>query len=227
MIITWLLAATVLPMLGTGQRSADGERNEERSVSDLLRAFIRDEASLRLYLSRFLSRREDIEEVLQEAFLQAFAAETQTRIRAPSAYLRRVSRNLALSLLKKKSFADTPYLEDLPDSEVLHRQTGRELADSVSAGQALLIVGQAIAALPEMRRRAVILRRVEGCSMKEVAERLGITVSTAEKHVATGMAQCIDILERQGHDVTELAAPLAEGPGSLRPHGTSRRPASG
>ncbi|MEQ8507588.1 MAG: RNA polymerase sigma factor [Rhodospirillaceae bacterium] len=175
-------------------------------MSRILRSFIENEAALRRFLSRFLSRRHQIEDIAQETFLQAFAAESKSDIRAPKAYLFRVAKNLALNSLARKSFSDTDYIEDFADSEVLTDDGQISVEDEVSARQQLVIVSQAIMTLPKQCRRAFVMRKMEGLSYKEIAHRLSLSESTVEKQVATGLSKCIDVLRRQGHDPTDFGA---------------------
>ena len=53
----------------------------------------------------------------------------------------------------------------------------------VAGGQALAEVASVLDALPERTRTIFVLRRIEGMRHKEIALRLGISVSAVEKHV--------------------------------------------
>ena len=61
-------------------------------------------------------------------------------------------------------------------------------------------VRQALAAVPEARRRAVIWHHVFGFSFREIAERLGIRESAAKLRSSRGMADLRDHLERERDD---------------------------
>lgn len=47
--------------------------------------------------------------------------------------------------------------------------------------------------LPEETRNAFILRRLEGLEQKEIAARLGISLSTVKRHIALAYARCYAI----------------------------------
>jgi RNA polymerase sigma-70 factor (ECF subfamily) len=61
-----------------------------------------------------------------------------------------------------------------PDRSVIARDTLRKLY-------------LALDRLPPRAREAVVLRRIEGMSRREIAERMGITERTVAEHIAHGM----------------------------------------
>ncbi len=169
-------------------------------MSRLLTAFIKHEAGIRHLLSRYMSRNQDIEDLLQETFLKAFAAEGRWTIRAPKSYLFRIAKNLALNELVKKSNTTTDYIEDFPTPDVLYDSEQTSVTNEVEVQQQLTILVKAISSHPTQCRRVVVMRKVEGLSFKEVAERLDISVSTAEKHAAKGLLKCAQVMQNKGFD---------------------------
>lgn len=178
-------------------------------MSKIHKAFIENEAALRRLLARYLSRRQDVDELIQETFLHAFVSETERKIRAPKAYLFRVAKNLALNALKKKSVTTTDYIEDFEGSEVVIDREQVSTEDQASSRQQLVIVSEAILTLPPQCRRAFIMRKVDGLSYKEIANQMQLSESTVEKHVATGLQKCMVILRRQGHDPADFGAKIS------------------
>jgi RNA polymerase sigma-70 factor (ECF subfamily) len=59
--------------------------------------------------------------------------------------------------------------------------------------------------LPPLCRRVFVLRKVYRLSHDEIAEVLGVSHSTIEKHVAKGLVRCRDYLRQAG-----LLEPLDE-----------------
>ena len=54
---------------------------------------------------------------------------------------------------------------------------------------------RAVGGLPEQCRRAFILKKVYGLSQQEIADRLSISQSTVEKHIAKGLLMCREYME--------------------------------
>jgi RNA polymerase sigma factor (sigma-70 family) len=159
--------------------------------------------SLKRYIGTLLRRPEDVEDIAQESFLKVLEAGSKGEIRFENAYLYRTARNLALNSLSKKSNQLTDSIEDLLDSDVLAQSTSLE--DDIIGQQHFELFCRAAAALPEQCRRVLILRKVYGLSQIEVAERLGISVSTVEKHLAKGLVRCSHYMESQGYPVPTAA----------------------
>lgn len=123
-----------------------------------------------------LDRREDAEEVVQEAFARTL--EGWGRLRTPDdpyAYVRRAVVNLARSGLRRRIVARR-YAPDAPDAP-----EGPDLV--VVAGEERRAVADAVAALPRRQRECVVLRYFEGCSTAETASALEISEGSVKTHL--------------------------------------------
>ena len=175
---------------GTGE-------NNHPNVTGIERSFLQHKTSLKQYISRFIKHPHDIEDIVHDAFLNSYAAEINTKIRKPRAFLFQTARNLALKHLNKSSTRLTDYLEDYDLSEVFIERPSLE--DTVESHEQFAFFCQAVRKLPLQCRRAFILRKVYGLSHKEIAEHLDISVSTVEKHLATGISRCHDYMRARGY----------------------------
>ncbi len=144
--------------------------------------------TLKRYLKRILKRPEDVDDIAQEAFVRVLEAGSKGEIRCRQAYLFRTAHNLALNSLARKSSLLEDYIEDFPELEVLSDTVSLE--DTVASQQRFELFCRAAASLPYQCRQVLLLRKVYGLSQQEVADRLGIAVSTVEKHLAKGMSRC-------------------------------------
>jgi len=151
------------------------------------------QARLKAYLGRILKRPEDVEDIAQESFIRVLEAGSKGKIEYPKAYLYRTARNLAFNSLAKKSNQLKDFIEDLPDPTVIG--DGISLEDQVIAQKRFELFCRAAAELPEQCRRVLILCRVYGLTLREASDRLGISVSTAEKHLAKGLLRCAAYME--------------------------------
>ena len=186
---------------------------EKRSASKvdslLTRVFMESSPVLHNFLRRFLHRHQDIEDVVQETYLKAYAAEKVTDISHPKAYLFSIAKNIALGELTKKSAQITGYIEECKND--LAMQSGSSLESELEAQQSLGAHCDAIATLPEKCRRVFLLRRVHGLKQREIAETLGISVRMVEKHLRLGTLKCSEYLAEQnkGERGDELTAQSA------------------
>ena len=178
---------------------------ERRTLSDVTAAFIEHNTFLKKFLTRFFSDRHDIEDVAQEAYLRAYAAEQKKAIQQPKAFLFRIARNVALTRLTQKSqqiidyieeSSDLPFLEDMPSVDA-----------EVEAEECLGLYCEAVASLPEKGRQVYLLRKVHGLSHKAIAERMNLSVSSVEKYLVRGVLACKNyVRRREGKAVAESPA---------------------
>jgi RNA polymerase sigma-70 factor (ECF subfamily) len=155
--------------------------------SAITAAFLEHVTFLKKFLTRFLREQQDIDDVVQETYLRAYSAEQSKSIEQPKAFLFRIARNLALTELTRKSRQITDYLADFDESLVMGSDT---LEEEIEAREHLGLYCEAVAALPEQCRRVYLLRKVHGLSHKEIAKRMGLTVSSVEKHLLKGILKC-------------------------------------
>ncbi len=183
-------------------------------MSTILEAYLENEKALKRFLRRFIKSREGADDLAQEAFLRAFAAESGRVIQSPKAFLFRVARNLALNELAKQSSAATEPLGDFEGQEVLEDSSQAAVDDAVDGRERIRMLARAIAALPPQCAKVFILRKMQGLSQKEIAARLNISVRTVENHVALGLVRCKAYMRAHGgapdQEISRISEPAAE-----------------
>ncbi len=195
-------------------RPADQLQASTTGQSPVTRAFLEHSSFIRKYLRRFFRQKQDIEDVAQEAFLRAYIAEQSKGIDEPKAFLFSIAKNVALNKLSAKSAEITDYIADLAPSVVIHSEPSAE-ADAESQ-QTLGLYCEAVAALPPKCREAYLLRKVHGLGHKEIAERMGVSLSSVEKYLLKGILACRDYVnERESLGTGVL-------PSSSQPKGRGR-----
>lgn len=157
--------------------------------------FARYSRALRRYLTRFSVSKDTAADVAQEAFLRVYAASRETRPEQSRAFLYQVARNLMLNHLRARSRAGAEVPLDFDDLGSYESFPSLEQA-SIDREEFEALVA-AIDVLPPQCQRVFILRKVHQYSYREIAEELGIAVSTVEKHVAYGTRACAAFLEQR------------------------------
>lgn len=179
--------------------SSDEKNMESQSVEEspsaILGTFMSQQSSLKMFISRYIRRPQDIDDIAQETFIRAFKAEQKGTIEYPKAYIYRIARNLALETLAKKSTRLTDFIEDSVMDHTLISETNVE--EQVNTLERLDKVKLAIAELPPQCQKVFIMHKVYGFKYKEIAHQLGVSVSTVEKHIMTGLKKCRDSVRRQ------------------------------
>jgi RNA polymerase sigma-70 factor, ECF subfamily len=150
---------------------------------------------------RILGAAGDAEEVLQEAFLQAWnQAERYDAGRSSvSTWLVLIARTRALDRLRSRGARDRtaaaaaaepppPDTSSRLDEHVLHRERRRR-------------VKEVLAAIPEEQRRVLELAFYEGLSQSEISTRTGTPLGTVKTRALLGMKKLREALR---HEIREL-----------------------
>lgn len=128
---------------------------------------------------------EAVEDIVQEAYARIITLSGWQALLSPKAYMLLVVRNIAIDRLRRaqavpfdraSDAAMLALFDDTPDA-----------FEQLAARRELTRVTATIAALPPQCRRVVEMRRLEDRSPGEIAESLGISVSTVEKHLTKGV----------------------------------------
>ncbi len=139
-------------------------------------------------------RAEDVEDILQTTVLRALESNRSRRITSPKSYLFVISRNLvfkAMSTRAQEIRAEVDHTiadVDAPDAD-----------DTLHYRQKLQAFEAALRSLPERSRQAIVLRKFFGLPYKDIAEKMGVSVSSVEKYVAQGTLRCKDVMRLQGY----------------------------
>lgn len=162
---------------------------------DVSRLYTEMRASLMRYTSRYFRRSQEVEDVVQEAFVKVIEAQRKREIRTPEAYLVRTARNLSLKQVQKPEFKLTDAADNLlSDSDIFSTQT---MEEQLEGRENFEMFCRAVRALPVKCRRAFVLGRVYGFSQKEIAEHMGISLKAVEGHLARATRRCADFIEAE------------------------------
>jgi RNA polymerase sigma factor (sigma-70 family) len=149
-------------------------------------------ADLRRFLIARTGDATEADDVLQELWLKARQGGTGP-IDNGRAYLYRMAQNLVVDRLREKQrrmererrWSDQA--TDFAAAGVEPADNRQSAEDAILAREEVAAIASAIANLPDGARRAFELHKLEGLSHAEVAERLGISKSGVEKHMAVAM----------------------------------------
>lgn len=154
--------------------------------------------SHRKFARHLLGNEEDAEEVVQEVYARLMALEDWQRIADPHAFAMQMIRNIAIERFRR---ADVVRIDR---AVVLHEMDAvddRPWPDQIAIDRAeLRRVARAMTALPQRCREALHLRRIDGLPPGRVAEKMGIAVSTVEKHLVKGLRLLHEALKSTGED---------------------------
>lgn len=177
------------------QRARDGD---VEAFAEIVRAY---EQRLRVVVAQLLDDTRDVEEAVQDSFVQAWRHLDRYRGEAAVfTWLYRIGVNEALARRRRKRLLTTDL--DSPAAAAV-AETRREVQPEASAEAEDLrrrLLAQ-LRALPFEYREAVVLRDVAGLANEEVAEALGLSLPAAKSRIHRGRMQLRERLEPSaGHD---------------------------
>jgi RNA polymerase sigma factor (sigma-70 family) len=166
-------------------------------------------------LSRFFKNVADIEDVVQETYarLLSLSDPASNAVRNWHAFLFTTARNVALDRIRRSRVVSLDALAEMGSTDVLDQTPS--IDETLYARQELALLLETIASLPDRCRETLTLRKLYGLSQREIAQRLAITESTVEKHVAYGVRLCAERMfanrGARGKPDAEKAAPVRKG----------------
>ncbi len=161
----------------------------EQAEAALRRTYTTEYARL-VGLARLLvDRREDAEEVVQEAFARTWANLAKVRDADPLPYLRRTVVNLSRGRLRRRRTAAAHRPEAAPDAESAE-------AGAVRGASARAVTDQ-LDQLPRRQRECVVLRFYDDLTVPEIARVLGVAEGSVKSHLHRALSTLAIGLEDQ------------------------------
>ena len=162
-------------------------------IAELYRQTIRPLASmLRKHLG---AGPPDPDDIAQLAFQKLIERPTLADIDNVEAFLWRTARNL---VFKERRAQDVRARYDFEIEQLYFALRGYDPDPErvVSAKEQINLVKAMLQSMPERRRRAFVLHRIEGLTIAATARRLKISATAVGKHIARAMAEIDDVLLR-------------------------------
>lgn len=150
---------------------------------------------------RIVGNQEDAQDIVQEAFLQAFSNLSRFRMSSQFyTWLYRIAFNVAVNTLQqRKRFISVESLpEDIGESFVDKGETAQE---ETSRREDAAILWSAIDRLPLDYRAPLVLREIEDASYEEIAEMLKIPVGTVRSRLHRARIALKEMMQRHRNDL--------------------------
>lgn len=175
-------------------------------MSKIFKAFREHEKALRRIVAKYRPNPSDIDELTQETFIRAYAAELKQDIREPARFLFRVAKNLSIKQGIRKENNVTKSVEDYDGVEVIIDESQTSQEEIVDSRKRLIVFMEALESLSPELRETLVMRSVQGLTVQKVATRLDLSVSTVEKRLANAMVDCHSYIRSKGLDPADFGA---------------------
>ena len=162
------------------------------------------EPDLVRYLRRKWHDRADISDLMQETYARVYEAARRERPQQVKAFLFATARNLMIDKLRRVAVVSIEMVADIDQTLVITDEPDPER--QVSARQELRALQSALDELPERCRQIVWMKKVEGYSQREIAQRMGVSEVVVEHQVGRAVRLLAEaIYSRRGGNVTVIA----------------------
>jgi RNA polymerase sigma factor (sigma-70 family) len=144
---------------------------------------------LRRFLSVRLRNVHDVPDVAQEVFLRLLRVRREDAIRNPEAYLFTVASHVVQQHTLRR--LSDPVFVDIADVELnLVAPEGEDPATNAENAARMEVLERALARLPPKVAAALVLHRVGGYTVQEIADQLGVARDTVKKYLMRAAQHC-------------------------------------
>jgi RNA polymerase sigma-70 factor (ECF subfamily) len=173
------------------ERTLEGETD---AFNVLVRRWERQIYGLTL---RMLGRDEEAKDATQETFLSAYRNLSKFRGEAKfSSWIYRIALNICNTKLRSRSKFTISLDEQREVSGFELAADTEDLGSGIQQEQITRHVRRALQGLPSEMRQVIIMKEYEGLKFSEIAEVLGIPISTVKTRMYTGLSE---LRKRLGH----------------------------
>ncbi|MEC4728409.1 RNA polymerase sigma factor [Shewanella sp. D64] len=167
------------------------------NVSDI---FINYSNKLKRVIGQIV-RPDDIDDIVQDTFVRSYEAELKQEIKYVRSYMLKTAKHLALNHVAKSAYKFNHSIEEFVETPIELISTSFE--SEFESKERFLFFCRATDQLSGSVRKCFILKKVYGLSQSEIAKFLNISESTVEKHVAKGLFNSVQYMEKMSAHSTQ------------------------
>ena len=172
------------------------------ALEDVRVWFVREvlplEPALTQFLHRNWRRKDDIPDLRNDIYVLVYEAARRQFPEKPRQFVFTTARNLLINQYRREHVVAIEAVTDLDALGIALDVPGPE--HSVIARDQLRQLQAAIDRLPPRCREVIVMRRIEGLSRPEIAQRLGISEETISAHVTDGMCALAEMFYGEAMD---------------------------
>jgi RNA polymerase sigma-70 factor (ECF subfamily) len=137
----------------------------------------------------------EVEDILQETYIRICKANNKTDIKDSESFIFRTARNLALDHLKR---AETRLTGGVDNMDYIVTQENDPTYGQTASDEEFGLFCSCVRELPRQSRRAFLLKKVYGYSLKEIMLEMGLSQPTVESHIVGATKKCVQYMRNNG-----------------------------
>ena len=171
---------------------------EAIGMDDLEDWFVREVLPLEAVVIRYLSRgarsKADVEDLRQDLYEKVCMSAREGLPNSTRSFVFTIARNLLIDRARHEQVVPFDSVENLEELSVAIDEPAADRV--VIARQELRRLQAALDQLPQRQRDAIMMRKLNGLSIGEIAQRAGAAERTVKTHLTEGVRALADILYR-------------------------------
>ncbi len=186
-----------------------GRPYSEHRAAWLSQHILPHEPALRAWLVHHVRNLADVDDVVQEAYAVLMTMERVDHIENARSYLFTTAKSLVLQALRRAKVVPIDSVGEIERLAVVEdAPTPESHAASV---QELRHLEACIGQLPPKCREAFLMRKMQGMPQRDIAERMGVSENTVEKHIVKALKYLSVALMARGTDGGHFARDRSAG----------------
>lgn len=142
------------------------------------------EAALMHFLRRSWRNQSELSDLCQDVYVRVYEAARDQRPDPVKPFVFATARNMIVDRIRREHVVPIETVSDLEALAVGADVLGPDRA--VMAREELRRLQAALDRMPPRCREAVVLKKIDGLSMREIATRMGISFKTVDRHLSDG-----------------------------------------
>ncbi len=144
------------------------------------------------YVSRLVGDRDSAEEVVQNTYVRlAGLSGRPVVIEHPKAYMFSAARNAAVDFTVARN---REWMHRVDFDDVDRYAASEDPTHALHRRYRIVRLSVLLNELPVACRTAFVMNKIEGRGHREIAERLGVSISMVEKHIMRALIHCRDLM---------------------------------
>jgi RNA polymerase sigma factor (sigma-70 family) len=166
-------------------------------TADTTTIYMQNRGALVDYATGIVGSRTQAEDLVQEAWLRFDDAARKRFVSEPLSYLYRIVRNLALDSRRRMARESRVFTADDPEVAAASSLDAPSTPEAIALHRDQLdVLMAALTDLPERHRIAFEMHRLAGCTLREIAATLDVSISQAQVLVIESIQHCKQKLRR-------------------------------